>query len=259
MPIAMLAPRRVAGMELSMLPIRVAMIFAMPTASAVAVPAAMLRPVIARHIAMISAMLPPGRIGSVQVAMILPGVAMVGPMAAAGLTVMVARRSDGDSALDLMLLRLPALGALGMRGFDTRGAFGALLGARFIALLARRFMVSAVVLATLFILRHRRHRRAGRKQDSQYQFPHGITPDEQSSLTTASSSPDDERMMNDNQPAGGGELGSVGAVARAALATRWTALRMRGPAPQRQRLGRRSSSAWSGAGLASSSAASAIK
>lgn len=77
MPLAMFAPVRVAGVELIVLPIHVAMIFAMPGAPVVALPASMLRPMIARLIAMIFAMLPPSRIGGVQVPVIPPGIAMI--------------------------------------------------------------------------------------------------------------------------------------------------------------------------------------
>ena len=69
-------------MEFSMLPIRVAMKFAMPSAAAVAFPTAVLGAMIALHIAMVHAMLPPGRIGRVQIPVILPGIAMIIPMAA---------------------------------------------------------------------------------------------------------------------------------------------------------------------------------
>ncbi len=103
MPTAMLAPRRVAGVKFSVLPIRVAMIFTMPTTAAVALPTAMSRPMIARHFAMIFAMLPPVRIGRVQVPMIPSGITVVFPMRAAWLIVAVVR--GGDVAL-VALLRL---------------------------------------------------------------------------------------------------------------------------------------------------------
>jgi len=163
MPTAMLAPRRVAGMELTMLAIRVAMIFAMSTASAIPVPATMLGPMIARHIAMIPAMLPPRRIGRVQGPMLPPGIAMIGLVAAARNIVTVAGRSDRDLVIDVLHLALNPFGALGMRCFDTRSPFLAALRTRFIARLPN-FLSTAVALLEITILRHRRHRHAGRKQ-----------------------------------------------------------------------------------------------
>ncbi len=125
MPFAMLAPRRVAGMESFVLPIRIAMIFAMPSASAVALPAAMACPMIARRIAMIFAMLPPVRIGRVQVPVIPPGIAMVGPMAGIGLTVAVAGPHDVDRCVRMLRSSLNLLGALGSPGFNPCGPLGA--------------------------------------------------------------------------------------------------------------------------------------
>ena len=150
-------------MKFSMLAIRVAMIFAMSAASAIAVPATMLGPMIAGHIAMIPAMLPPRRIGRVQGAMLPPGIAMVGLVAAARMIVAVDRRSDGDLVIDVLHLALDPFGALGMRSFDTHSPFGAARRTRFVARLAN-FLSTAVALAEVTILRHRRHRHAGRKQ-----------------------------------------------------------------------------------------------
>jgi len=169
MPIAMLAPRRIARMEFSVLTIRVAMIFPMASAAAVAVPAPMLSSMIALHIAMILAMLPPSRIGRVQVAMIAPGIAMVVLVAAAWMIVSVARRDDVGVVVDLLHLAIGSFGAFDtlhpLHPLGTFGAFSSPRRARFIALLVRRILHGVVMFANT-LLGYRRHRRDRRKQNS---------------------------------------------------------------------------------------------
>lgn len=151
-------------MELTVLPINVAMIFAMPGASAVTLPAAVLRPMIARQIAMTFAMLPPGRIGGMQVAMIAPDIAMIFPMTAARMVVTVLLRGNSSSGVDLRRLALDPLGALSTLGFIAYCAFGA--SSRTVTVIVRpgRTMVS-IMPSGLAILRERRRRRYACQQE----------------------------------------------------------------------------------------------
>ena len=102
-------------MEFAMLTIHVAMIIAMPGALAVAVPAPMLRSMVALLIAMIFAMLPPIGIGRMKVAMILPDIAMIVAVATARIAVAVAHLLnllDVWGLFDLLHLALGAWRAL---------------------------------------------------------------------------------------------------------------------------------------------------
>ncbi len=185
-------------MKFTMLPIQIAMIVAMPAAPAATVPAAMLRPMIPRLVAMKYAMLAPVRIGRMQVPMVPPRIAMIFPVRAAWLVVAVVRGGDVELvallrlALDLPrtpeLLSLP-LGALELldltleasRGLDTPGLHALRpFGAPHRADVMTRFTGGSMawfVLMGLNFLRHCRHRRSRRKQKSHQQFLHRSTPD----------------------------------------------------------------------------------
>ena len=150
---------------------------AMGPAIAVAVPSPMLAPMLTFLLAMKSLMLAAVRIGRMKAAMLLPQVAMEAAVVAGrlvdmphtavlrnGLLARFASRAPVGAVGDLRTLALDALGALGM--LPTFSALGMPRCAGFVARLAG-ILRTAVALAKIAILGHRRHRHAGRKQDTQ--------------------------------------------------------------------------------------------
>ncbi len=161
-----------------MLLIQITMIFAMPGTPAVTVPAAMLRPMIPRLVAMKYAMLAPARIGRVQVPVILSDIAMVSPMAAAGMIVAVAGHND----IDMMTVRPPGrslnlLGALGTPRFDPIGPLRPGPWTIIFAMVGLGKMAVATRLAVLLLSEGRHRRRPGQEKGS-YQFMHIDSPDD---------------------------------------------------------------------------------
>jgi hypothetical protein len=182
-----------------MLPIHVAVIIAMPTAPAAAVPAAMFRAMIPRPVAMIFAVLTPARIGGVQILVILSYIAMISPMAAAGSSAAVRCRLGIGMWVRMLRPSLDLLGALGTPDLHLCSPLGAPFGTIALAIRVSSTAPVAIIMVAILVLGDGRHRHRTGEEKGNYDFMHLDTPAETSPPMSWFSAQDHERTLNESR------------------------------------------------------------